>query len=169
MVGGTDRKVQPMFKSVFAACWVYDLQTIVLNLSLISFSPISKVGTATLIGMRGGQLQKDLDLTVSLLSVSDSWVPLVSPLPGNNLRSSLACKVYDGQTQWADMRWQEAGKKHPVWGRYEAAWNINQTTKFTTAEVIICKHKTMGNNENKDSVRGQLITGVSLEQVWILS
>lgn len=106
---------------------------------------------------------------MSLLSVSDSWVPLVSPLPGNNLRSSLGCKVYVGQIQWADMGWQEAGKKHPIWGRYEPTWNINQTTKFTTAEVLYASKKNMGNNENKDLVRGQIITGVSLEQVWILS
>lgn len=67
------------------------------------------------------------------------------------------------------MGWQEAGKKHPIWGRYEPTWHINQTTKFTTAEVLYAREKNTGNNENQDLVRGQIITGVSLEQVWILS
>ena len=74
------------------------------------------MGTDILIGTRGGQLQKDPEQTVNLLPVSDSQVPLVSPLPGNHLRSFPGCKAYD---EWADPgdRYGMARSrvKHTIW------------------------------------------------------
>lgn len=86
-----------------AACWIYDFQFIILNwvrwLFVCFFFPSLKWGQLHSSYRKGKPVTERSRLDSESLSLSDDWVPFVSPLPGNRIWEVLQVAGY---IWWAD-------------------------------------------------------------------